>query len=160
SDCSLIGVRLQSDTEGERMAPLSRREFLKKTATDAAVAGFLAAGAARLHANPLGLPIGSQTWPHRQMIKDGDFAGLAKTLADIGVQRVEMSPPLANNDSASLTDGKQVKKILADHGLKSESSHFSLRELREKQEQSLAWAKDVGITQIIVASLGGAPKTM
>jgi sugar phosphate isomerase/epimerase len=142
------------------MALFSRREFLKKTATDAAVAGFLAAGAVRLHANPLGLPIGSQTWPHRQMIKDGNFAGLAKALADLGVQRVEMCSPLGYNDFASLTDGKQVKKILADHGLRSESSHFNLRELREKQDQSLAWAKDVGITQIIVASLGGTPKTL
>src|SRR5215813_2474891 len=134
------------------MAELSRREFL---------AAVLAAGAAaRLHANPLGLPIGSQTWPHRQMIKDGNFVGLAKALADIGVQRVEMCSPLGYNDFASLTDGKQVKKVLADHGLRSESSHFNLRELREKQDQSLAWAKDVGITQIIVASLGPAPKTM
>jgi sugar phosphate isomerase/epimerase len=141
------------------MAELTRREFLKTTATDAAIAGLLAAGAARLHANPLGLPIGSQTWPHRQMIKDGNFAGLAKTLADIGVQRVEMCSPLGYTDFASLTDGKQVKKVLADHGLRSESSHFNLRELREKQEQSLAWANDVGITQIIVASLGGTPKT-
>jgi sugar phosphate isomerase/epimerase len=143
------------------MALLSRREFLQKTAADAAVAGLVAVGAAaRLHANPLGLPIGSQTWPHRQMIKDGNFAGLAKMLADIGVQRVEMCSPLGYTDFASLTDGKQVKKILGDHGLRSESSHFNLRELREKQQQSLAWAKDVGITQIIVASLGGTPKTM
>jgi sugar phosphate isomerase/epimerase len=142
------------------MAVLSRREFLKKTATDATVAAVLVAGAARVHANPLGLPIGSQTWPHRQMIKDGNFAGLAKALADIGVQRVEMCSALGYNDFASLTDGKQVRKILADHGLRSESSHFSLRELREKQDQSLAWAKDVGITQIIVASLGPAPKSM
>ena len=27
-----------------------------------------------LQANPLGLPIGSQTYPHRQMIKDGQFS--------------------------------------------------------------------------------------
>ena len=47
------------------MAAFSRREFFKKTATDAAVAGFLAASAAELRANPLGLPIGSQTYPHR-----------------------------------------------------------------------------------------------
>ena len=45
------------------MADISRREFFRKTATDVAVAGFLAAaGGATLRANPLGLPIGSQTW--------------------------------------------------------------------------------------------------
>jgi sugar phosphate isomerase/epimerase len=137
------------------MAALSRREFLKKTTTDAAVAGFLAASVAQLRANPLGLPIGSQTYPHRQMIKDGNFAGLAKALADIGVQSVEMCSPLGYTDFASLSDGKQVKKILADYGLKSESGHFSMRELREKQPESIAWAKDVGITQMITATLGG-----
>ena len=136
------------------MADLSRREFLRKTATDAAVAGFLAAGVAELRASPLGLPIGSQTWPHRQMIKDGNFAGLAKALADIGVQSVEMCSAIGYADFASLSDGKQVKKILADHGLTCVSAHFGMRELRERQAESIAWAKDVGITQMITASLG------
>jgi sugar phosphate isomerase/epimerase len=137
------------------MAALSRREFLKKTATDAAVTGLFAAGAAReLRAKPLGLPIGSQTYPHRAMIKDGNFPGLLKTLKDIGVQTIELCSPLGYADFASLSDGKQVRKIIGDHGLKCESCHFSMRELREKQPESLAWAKDVGITQIITATLG------
>jgi sugar phosphate isomerase/epimerase len=126
-------------------AALSRRELLTM---------FLAAGVVSLRANPLGLPIGSQTWPHRQMIKDGNFAVLAKTLADIGVQQVEMCSPFGYNDFASLSDGRQVKRILADHGLACVSSHFSMRELRQQQSESIAWAKDVGITQMIVASLG------
>ncbi len=72
------------------MAAMSRREFFTKTAADTAMAGLLAAaGGTILKANPLGLPIGSQTYPHRQMIKDGDFAGLLKTLKDIGVERIE-----------------------------------------------------------------------
>jgi sugar phosphate isomerase/epimerase len=134
---------------------LSRREFLRTSATDAIVVGFLAAGVADLGANPLGLPIGSQTYPHGQMIKDGDFAGLAKTLVEMGVQTVEMCSPFGYSDFASLADGTQVRKILADHGLTCESGHFSMRELREKQPQCIAWAKDVGITQMITASLGG-----
>src|SRR5262249_38355620 len=140
------------------MADLSRRDFLRQTAADATVAGFLAAGAAELRASPLGLPIGSQTWPHRQMIKDGNFAGLARTLADIGVQEVEMCSPLGYADFAILSDGKQVRKILTDHGLRCVSSHFSMKELREKQPASIEWAKDVGITQMIVASLGAGSK--
>src|SRR5437899_9522483 len=103
---------------GGRMAPISRRAFCRIVAADAAVAGLAAARVVELDANPLGLPIGSQTYPHRQMIKDGNFAELAKTLADIGVQRVEMCSPLGYTDFAPLADGKQVRKILADHGLK------------------------------------------
>ena len=137
------------------MAALSRREFLKKTGTEAAVAGFLAAGVAETRANPLGLPIGSQTWPHRAMIKDGNFAGLLKMLADIGVQEVELCSPLGYTDFALLADGKQVRRIIADHGLKCESAHFSMKELRERQSESIAWARDAGITQVITASLGG-----
>jgi sugar phosphate isomerase/epimerase len=136
------------------MPPISRREFFRRAAADAAVAGLVAARVVELRANPLGLPIGSQTYPHRAMIKEGNFAGLAKILADIGVQRVEMCSPLGYADFASLTDGKQVKKVLADHGLKSESGHFNMRELRERQNESIAWAKDVGITQMITATLG------
>jgi sugar phosphate isomerase/epimerase len=132
---------------------LSRRDFFRESAKHAVIAG-IAAGAVKLRANPLGLPIGSQTWPHRQMIKDGNFAGLAKALADIGVQTVEMCSPIGYNDFAILSDGKQVKRILADHGLTCVSSHFSMKELREKQAASIAWAKDVGITQMITASLG------
>ena len=136
------------------MTRISRRAFVKLAAADLAAAGWVAARVATLGANPLGLPIGSQTYPHRAMIKDGKFAELAKMLADIGVQRVEMCSPLGYTDFASLTDGRQVKKILADHGLKAESGHFSMRELRERQADSIAWAKDVGITQMITASLG------
>ena len=62
------------------MSEISRREFFKKTAADAAVVGILASAGVKLYANPLGLPIGSQTYPHRQLIKDGNFADLLKTL--------------------------------------------------------------------------------
>jgi sugar phosphate isomerase/epimerase len=136
------------------MAALSRREFFKKTAADAVVAGVLGTRIASLRADPLGLPIGSQTYPHRALIKDGNFAGLLKTLADIGVKSIELCSPLGYTDFASLSDGKQVRKQIADAGLKCESCHFNMRELREKQQESIAWAKDVGITQMITASLG------
>lgn len=134
----------------------TRREFLGK----AAAVALIGARAAELPTNPLGLPIGSQTWPHRQMIRDGNFPGLAKVLADIGVERVEMCSPIGYADFASLTDGKQVKKILGDQGLRCESCHFSMRELREKHQESIAWAQDVGITQMITASLGANPTTV
>ena len=138
------------------MAAMTRREFFRKTATDAAVAGFLAAsGAATLSANPLGMPIGSQTYPHRAMIKDGNFAGLLKQLKDMGVERIELCSALGYTDFAPLSDGKQVKKTLDDHGLKCESAHFSMRELRESQDKSIQWAKDIGIEQMITATLSG-----
>ena len=106
-------------------------------------------------AAPLGLPIGSQTYPHRAMIKAGDFAGLLKIFVEIGVQSVELCSPIGYADFAPLADGKAVKKVLADHGLTCVSGHFSMQELRERQAESIGWAQDVGITQMITATLGG-----
>ena len=135
------------------MDALSRREFFRKAGADAAVAGVLAGTAMRLHANPLGLPIGSQTWPHRAMIKDGNFAGLLKVLAGIGVQTIELCSPFDYDEFTSLSDGKQVRKTIADHGLTCESAHFGMRELRQQQARSIAWARDVGITRMVTATL-------
>lgn len=129
------------------MPGLSRREFM---------AGVLAASvAARLKASPLGLPIGSQTYPHRQMIKDGDFAGLLKTLKEIGVDAVELCSAFGYAEFAPLSDAKVVKKTLGDQGIKCESAHFSMREMRESQQKSIDWAREIGMTQMLVASLGG-----
>jgi len=136
------------------MPAISRRAFFQKSATHAAAAAFLSAAAPELHANPLGLPIGSQTYPHRQRIKDGDFAGLCKDIAALGIGIVELCSP-GYGEFASLSDGKQTRRIMEDHGLKCPSAHFEMTELRSRQPEMIAWAKDIGMTQMGTASLGG-----
>ena len=54
---------------------------------------------------------------------------------------------------AALADAKEVRKILADHDMKAESFHFSMGELRNSHETSIEWAREVGITQMITATL-------
>jgi len=135
------------------METTSRRGFMRKVAISSGAGAFLLAREVRLEANPLGLPIGSQVWPVRSMLSD--FPGFVKKMAEIGVTRLELCSPIGYGaEFASLTNGKEVRKIMADHGLKSESCHFSMRELRNSQEKSLAWAKEVGIRQVITATLG------
>jgi len=136
------------------MAALTRREFVKVAGTEAIVAGMLAGGVASLGASPLGLPIGAQTWPHRAMIKDGNFAGLLAALAGIGVQSIELCSPIDYEDFTSLSDGKTVKTLITDHGLTCVSAHFGMDELRKRHPESIAWAHDVGITQMVTATLG------
>ena len=140
------------------MPAISRREFFKNTATGAAVAGVLSAGALELGANPLGLPIGCQTWPMRAMIAK-DFPGTIKQLAQAGFQTIELCSPVgyANSGFAGLAQykGAELRKMLGDLGVKCISSHFDIKELRENQADRIAWAKDVGLTQMMVPSLGG-----
>src|SRR5215471_18716098 len=129
------------------MHALSRRRFIHNAAVGAVTVGFLPA-------SPLGLPIGSQTYPHRQRIKDGDLAGLCQDMASLGIGSIELCSP-GYGEFSSLSDGKQTRKIIEDHGLKCPSAHFELTELRKKQEQAIAWAHDIGMTQMGTASLNG-----
>jgi len=143
------------------MSATSRREFFKNAAKNAAVAGFLSAGARLLRANPLGMPIGCQTWSVRTMIAK-DFPGTIKQLAEAGFQSIELCSPVGYSDSGFAGLGKytgaELRKILGDSGVTCVSSHFGIEELRKDQAGRIAWAKDVGLTQMIVPSLDGPRK--
>ena len=141
------------------MSSISRRDFVKTAAASAAAAALLATDSGELRANPLGLPIGCQTWPVRAMIAK-DFAGTIKQLADAGFQGVELCSPVgyAEFGFAGLAKytGAELQKILSDAGVTCISSHFGMEELRKNQEDRIAWAKDVGLTQMLVPTLGGS----
>ena len=140
------------------MHRMSRRKFLKTTAVATAAGGCIGVAGLQLRAGPLGLPIGCQTWPVRQMIAK-DFPGTLKQLSTAGFQSIELCSPMGYADSgfAGLAkySGNELKKIMNDAGLTCISSHFGIEELRKDQETSIAWAKDVGLTQMLVPSLNG-----
>ncbi|HWY42907.1 MAG TPA: sugar phosphate isomerase/epimerase [Candidatus Sulfotelmatobacter sp.] len=140
------------------MSTISRRRFIKSTVAQAAASTFLSSLALTVHANPLGLPIGCQTWPVREMIAK-DFPGTIKQLADAGFQSIELCSPVgyAEHGFAGLAkySGSELKKILSDAGVTCVSSHFGIQELRKDQPARIAWAKDVGLTQMLVPSLDG-----
>ena len=143
------------------MSAISRREFCKTATTSAAAVSLLSAGVLKLHADPLGLPIGCQTWPVREMIAK-DFPGTLKQLAAAGFKSIEMCSPVgySDNDFGGLAKykGAELKKIINDAGLTCVSSHFGMDELRKNQEDRIAWASDLGLTQMLVASLDGPKK--
>ena len=136
----------------------SRRTFLKQTGTQAAAASLLGTSALKLSANPLGLPIGCQTWPVKEMIAK-DFPGTIRQLAKVGFQSIELCSPVGYKEfgfsGLAKYKGPGLKKILADNGLSCVSSHFGIEELRANQDDRIAWAKDVGLTQMIVPTLNG-----
>jgi hypothetical protein len=90
------------------MTRITRREFIRQSAATSAAAAFLPIAARELMPNPLGMPIGSQTWPHRQRIKDGDFAGLCRDLAALGIGSIELCSP-GYPEFAGLADAKQTR---------------------------------------------------
>jgi len=140
------------------MPTVSRREFCKTAAGFAAAASFVSACPLQLRANPLGMPIGCQTWPVREMIAK-DFPGSIKQLADAGFQSIELCSPVGYADSGFAGLAKysagELRRVLADAGVTCVSSHFTMQELRQNQDGRIAWAKDVGLTQMLVPSLEG-----
>ena len=136
------------------MDGISRREFIKQSAATSAAAAFLPIAAREMKMNPLDLPIGSQTWPHRERIKNGDFAGLCRDMAALGIGSIELCSP-GYPEFAGLADAKLTRKIIEDHGLTCPSAHVTLEELRNGQQQVIAWAHDIGMTQIGTATLDG-----
>jgi sugar phosphate isomerase/epimerase len=143
------------------MSEMARRDFLKNAATFVAAASVLSGSPIEARANPLGMPIGCQTWYVRDMIAK-DFPGTIKVLADAGFQMVELCSPFGYSDSgfAGLAkySGAELRRILADAGVGCISSHFGLGALRKDQQAAIAWAKDVGLTQMLVATLSGPEK--
>jgi sugar phosphate isomerase/epimerase len=140
------------------MSPQSRREFIKTASSTVISSTVLFNGSRMLHADPLGLPIGCQTWPVRESIAK-DFPATLKLLAAAGFQTVELCSPVGYADSGFAGLGKfkgaELRAILHDAGLTCISSHFSIEELRKDQDGRIAWAKDVGLTQMLVPSLDG-----
>jgi len=140
------------------MSTITRREFLKKASTNAAVAGLVWEGTGVLRANPLGMPIGCQTWPVREMIAK-DFPETLKVLAEAGFESIELCSPVGYADygfaGIGRFTGAELRRILSDAGVTCVSCHFGIHELRKDQEGRIAWAKDLGLTQMLVPSLNG-----
>jgi sugar phosphate isomerase/epimerase len=140
------------------MLAISRRDFCKVAAAQSAAIGLISAGVLTVRANPLGMPIGCQTWPVREMIAK-DFPGTLKQLAAAGFQSIELCSPVGYADEGfgglAKYKGSDLRQIISDAGLTCVSSHFGMDELRKNQDDRIAWAKDAGLTQMLVPSLDG-----
>jgi sugar phosphate isomerase/epimerase len=140
------------------MPSISRREFIQTASSTAAFGVMLAAGSRILHADPLGLPIGCQTYPVRAMVAK-DFPGTLKILAAAGYKTIELCSPVGYADDGfgglAKFKGSELRQMIHDQGLTCMSSHFSMDELRKNQDARIAWAKDLGLTQMLVPSMDG-----
>lgn len=126
----------------------SRRQFLGSAA---------ASLAAVAHADPLGLPVGCQTYPVREALGK-DFDGTLRQLSAIGYRMIEMcSPPGYEKSGYGPLVGmkaSEMRSIIKSAGLGCESCHYQFRELKESLDDRIAFAKELGLTQMIVSTFG------
>jgi sugar phosphate isomerase/epimerase len=130
---------------------MNRRMFLAR----GAAASALLTRTRYLSANPLGLPIGCQTYPVRKSIST-DFAGAMKGLRAAGFTQIELCSPYGYDDFSSLQKYKpqELRRMLSDWGLGCISAHWAPNELCQKADESIAYAKEFGMTQMAIAALG------
>src|SRR6201986_4987265 len=104
---------------------MNRRNFLIRGATAAPVL----LGMRYLSADPLGLPIGCQTYPVRKSISP-DFAGTMKGLRAAGFTQIELCSPYGYSDFSSLQQYKpqELRGMLNDWGLGCISAHSAATE--------------------------------
>ena len=138
---------------------VSRRQFLNRTAT-AAAAAYLAPITRPLRAEPLGIPIGCQVYPVREALGK-DFEGTLAQLAQIGYKMIEMcSPPGYERSGFGPLVSKKasdVRKAIHAAGLGCESCHFTSRELKESLDERIAYAKELGLKQMVLSTFGLKP---
>ena len=132
------------------MKTLSRRQFAAGIAAVAAAHHIPLAQAA-----PFGWPIGCQTWPVRKTIGT-DFEGTLRNLASMGYQAIELcSPPgykqYGFGPLVAMT-GAQLREKIHAAGLACESCHFGFPELKDRLDERVAWAKELGLKQMIIST--------
>src|SRR5437763_15812374 len=132
------------------MHRINRRMFLM----GGAAASALLTGTRYLSANPLGLPIGCQTYPVRKSIST-DFAGTMKGLRAAGFTQIELCSPYGYAEFSSLRQYKpqELRRMLNDWGLGCISAHWSPTELFQNEYDSIAYAMVIGLTLLAIAAI-------
>jgi sugar phosphate isomerase/epimerase len=127
---------------------MTRRQLLTSAAAAAAVLP-------RLQADPMGVPIGTQLYPVRDLVTK-DFPATLKQIAGMGYRTVEMCSPGGYREFKALGDMKprELRDVIQTAGLRCESCHFGFSELKQHLDERIAWAKDTGLSQMILASFG------
>ena len=123
----------------------------------ATAAGYLSGGARQLGADPLGIPVGCQIFPVRiELVKD--FDGTLRELSAAGYRVIEFcSPPgFVTMDMAPLLGMKasEIRQKVEAAGLRTVSCHYQFKELKENVDERIAFAKELGLHHMIVATYG------
>jgi sugar phosphate isomerase/epimerase len=108
--------------------------------------GTLAFTASNASAAPLGLPLGLQLYSVREMLSK-DYLGTLKQLASLGYREVEAAGFFGHNP-------EQVKQAMNAAQLSLVSAHYPSQELSKSFDETIAFAKAVGLKYIICSFPG------
>jgi sugar phosphate isomerase/epimerase len=139
------------------MKRIARRDFLEKSLMIGAAA---AASQWPLNLSALSpaksgkLPLGFQIWTIRdQLIKD--FSGTLKMTAGLGYQTVEMcSPPGYGFEPLMKIKPKEMLQMINEAGLRFDSTHYGMDELRNNLDDRIEFAAESGQKQMILSGFG------
>jgi len=138
---------------------MNRRQFFEKSALGMGTALLASQLPMNVFASEsskaLKSPLGFQVWTIKdQLIKD--FSGTLKMMAGLGYETVEMCSPPGYESSGfgplMKMKAAEMKKIVEDCGLKLESTHYGMGELRNNLSERIDFAGESGQKQMICSS--------
>lgn len=137
------------------MENISRRQFFGRSAAGITAAGYLAAAASKLSADPLGMPVGFQSWSVQQLLQK-DFDGTLKMMVESGFQSMELcSPPSYSRygfGGLVKLKASELRDKIKNAGLICESCHYQWTELKTSLDERVAYAKELGLKQMILST--------
>ncbi|HEX3933914.1 MAG TPA: TIM barrel protein [Puia sp.] len=139
---------------------MNRRQFTKTTISATAALAFYRTTALAM-SNYKNIPLGFQSWPVKDRLGK-DFPGTLKIMSGMGYKLIELCSPAGYKDIGFgfLTgmSNADIRKTIEDAGLHCPSCHFGFAELTDHIDQSIDFAKAMGLTQMICSTFG-LPRT-
>jgi sugar phosphate isomerase/epimerase len=135
------------------IATIGRRKFLQSSALGAASVAAGLRGTAELFADPLGLPIGLQTYTVAQACQK-DLPGSLERIAKIGYKEVELGSFSYYHRKPS-----ELRKLLSENGLACTSAPYTTKMMRSGWEEQIENARDLGAYYMVCASLDAADRS-
>lgn len=137
---------------------LNRRKFISTGVAGLAGASLLVPQLLHGEGKSKGMKyIGFQSWVVREDIGK-DLGGTLKKMGALGYNSVEMcSPPsYAGSGFGPLQklSASEMKGIIRDAGFTCISCHYGLSELKDHGQERIDFAKELGLTQMIISSAG------
>src|SRR5688572_7390537 len=122
---------------------ITRRSFLECSSLAMLAAMSSKTFAAGAGTGPLGKPIGLQLYTVRDQASK-DLLGTLKQLQTIGYREVETAGFYGKS-------GKEMRKLLADHGMTAPSAHSSMGDIQKDMQKLVDGAAEVGAKYFVCA---------